>query len=284
MKKPLQFLVLCLCLLSVVGSWVTPASAVIVDANTGGGNTGNSTAATGGYSIPGVFADEPTTIFAMRFSVYNTKTGRSSTSIDVVNTLYPNWSNHINNTWVTPYAPSGGVNSSILWNHRQWADEPLHMHPAGKGNVRYSDTLGIALPTYTTGFETAVKANDELLNKVLNAIGYTGDEPLDSLTYYDKILCEPVYPITVKGTAYNMTVAEIAAYGYNQFGPDVTPASSATQGSWGFIADYTNRHFPNALYAGNGSDVFPSSSELTGIASFRTLLNYGYGTGIAIGF
>lgn len=276
MRKQIRLLPFLLVLITIVSVLSLPASAEpIVDANTGGGATGNSQTASGGYSIPALWATgygDYRTVFGMRFSVYDTDTGESSRSIDIYRSTCTN-------------ADSYAVNARVAtkYNHKQWSDNwnkyAMEKTDSTADSAWFWDSdLGISLPTSTTTFESTVKSNTVFLDEIVYRID---GRALEELDYYDKILCEPIYPLSIGGTSYNMTVAEIAAYGANYFGPDVTIVSSAADGSWGYIADYTNMLFPNALYAGDGSNVFGSCAELTTYASFRTILNYGYGTGIA---
>ena len=56
---------------------------------------------------------------------------------------------------------------------------------------------------------------------------------------------------------------------------------SSTSASWGFIAAYTNKHYPNSLYTPDGQGLWDGVGALSKQATFYTIINTGYGVGIA---
>ncbi len=112
-----------------------------------------------------------------------------------------------------------------------------------EANMGFADTL----PT-PAGMETW-QASYNNLNPVLTKLGAGSVSALNS---GDKILVEPLYDVSLQGTYHSVTVTEIAIYGKHLLGSSSDGGWSYTSASWGFIAEYTNMHYPNSLYTTNG--------------------------------
>ena len=97
----------------------------------------------------------------------------------------------------------------------------------------------------------------------------------------EKIIIEPIYNVRLETVYHAVTVTELALYGKHILGENSTGGASWTAETWGFIARYTNRFFPNWLYTPDGQGLWEPASELSANATFRTIINSGYGVGIA---
>ena len=135
-----------------------------------------------------------------------------------------------------------------------------------------------ALPT-PSGIGTW-QNNKNNLNPILSTLG-AGN--IDSLVNGDKILVEPLYDIRLQGTYHSITVTETALYGKWILGASSNGGSSSTSETWGFIAAYTNRHYPNSLYTTDGQGLWTGATAIgsTSKATFYNIINSGYGVGIA---
>ena len=116
------------------------------------------------------------------------------------------------------------------------------------------------------------------LNRILYRLGIGS---IDNLETGDKITVEPVYDIKIEKIWHAVTVSEAALYGKYLLGASSDGGSSATAETWGFISEYTNRHYPNSLFTPDGMGLWEDASALARRATFRTIINSGYGVGIA---
>lgn len=277
MKNNIRIPIFFLIILLVFSVFAVSASALTFDGTAGGGSHGSSIAATGGYSVPAKWTEEPTTIFGLRFSLYNITTGQTAGAVDIYRSTCPN---------AASYAQRQRL--AVKYNHKQlstgWNTYNLYTTGPSNDNKYYFDNeFGISLPASTATLESAINNNADLLTVALAILSNGNMTTITDLNYKDRILIEPIFPITLQNTQCVLTVGEIAAFGAKEFGPDTVVKSSSTASSWGFIALQTNRHFPNSIYTSNGSGVFPATSAIApkSYASFRTLLKHGYGTSIA---
>ena len=137
------------------------------------------------------------------------------------------------------------------------------------------------------GFATALPAPDGMstwqnnttnLNKVISALGAGS---IDNLVLGDKLIVEPIYDVRLESVWHAVTLTEIAVYGKYLFGASSTGNYSGDPETFGFIANYTNKHYPNALFTPDGLGLWPSASATSDRLSFQTIINHGYGVGIA---
>ncbi|MFT9055515.1 MAG: hypothetical protein ABF449_02655 [Ethanoligenens sp.] len=137
------------------------------------------------------------------------------------------------------------------------------------------------------GFATALPAPDGMetwqnninnLNPLLSSLGVGN---INNLSYGDKVLVEPLYDIRLQSVYHSLTVTEIAIYGKWILGANSDGGSSSTSASWGFISSYTNKYYPNSLYTTDGQGLWSNASALSSRATFNTIINSGYGVGIA---
>ncbi len=116
------------------------------------------------------------------------------------------------------------------------------------------------------------------LNIILDKLGAGS---LRELKTGDKLLVEPIYDVSLEAEYHAVTVAELAVYGKALLGANSNGGSSSTAAEWGFIATYTNMHYPNALFTPDGQGLWPAATSLTKKATFQTIIDKGYGVGIA---
>ena len=239
-------------------------------------------------------------ILGLRFSVYNIYSKQSSACVDIYREVYSSMA-------------SGRHKTTVKYNKIQIKNSynSLNIDTAISSKDYLIDAkLGITLPTDTSKIGTWQNTGDNL-SKVLKAIGKA--DGINSLVAGDKVLVEPIFPITVdvitgydeKGKEIhgerkmNLTVSEIALYGAARFGLDKGTDREYVANTWNAIAGYTNVKFPNSLRLssdlvdGSGKVVLPRTKEIRDkgksvdpatqvpIQTFQELLDGGWGVGIA---
>ena len=137
------------------------------------------------------------------------------------------------------------------------------------------------------GFATALPTPDDMvtwqnyttnLNKVLSKLGAGS---IDKLKVGDKIIVEPIYDVRLESVWHAVTVTEIAVYGKHLFGFDTKITSSNDPETFGFIANYTNKHYPNELFTPDGQELWAGATATSQRLTFGTMISSGYGVGIA---
>ncbi len=137
------------------------------------------------------------------------------------------------------------------------------------------------------GFATALPKPSEMgtwqnnttnLNRILGALDCG---TISSLKNGDKIIVEPIYDVRLDSVYHALTVTELAVFGKYLLGADSVGGSSYEPGSWGFIASYTNMHYPNELFTPDGQGLWTGVSATSKKLTFGTMINQGYGAGIA---
>jgi len=118
------------------------------------------------------------------------------------------------------------------------------------------------------------------LNPILSVLGIGS---IANLKNGDKILVEPLFDVRLQSIYHSVTVTELALYGKWLLGASSNGGSSSTSESWGFISSYTNRHYPNSLYTPDGQGLWSGVGAIgsSSRATFYTIINSGYGVGIA---
>jgi uncharacterized repeat protein (TIGR02543 family) len=119
------------------------------------------------------------------------------------------------------------------------------------------------------------------INQVLSKLGIGS---VDNMVYGDKVIIEPLFDICLAGEYQALTVTEMAYCGRSVLGGTSTGGTSnGTSSTWGFIAVYTNRIWPNKLYTPNGQGLWTAATEIgsSAKATFNNILTKGYGAGIA---
>ncbi len=125
------------------------------------------------------------------------------------------------------------------------------------------------------------QAYETNINKVLTKIGVG---TVSNMIYGDKVIIEPLFDICLAGEYQALTVTEIAYCGRSvKGGSSDGGTSNGTSSTWGFIANYTNRIWPNKLYTPDGQGLWTAASAIGSStkATFNNILTKGYGAGIA---
>ena len=136
-----------------------------------------------------------------------------------------------------------------------------------------------ALPN-PSGVETW-QAYEQNINQVLTTLGVG---TVANMVYGDKVLIEPLFDTCLAGEYQALTVTEIAYCGRSVLGGSSDGGTSnGTSSTWGFIANYTNRIWPNKLFTPDGQGLWTAASTIASSkkASFNVILGRGYGVGIA---
>lgn len=129
--------------------------------------------------------------------------------------------------------------------------------------------------------------NDEWLAKL---VGYSSKSAMKP---GDKIIVEPIfYILELEGDKVFMTVSEIASYGQSRFGgtsdgwtgvPNVNDSPNGDGAdTFGFLANYTNRKWPNAFFTEDGMGLWGDATAIPASGSkkraiFNDILKNGYG-------
>ncbi len=119
------------------------------------------------------------------------------------------------------------------------------------------------------------------INQVLSKLGVGS---VSNMVYGDKVIIEPLFDVCLAGEYQALTVTEMAYCGRSVLGGSSDGGSSnGTSSTWGFIAPYTNRIWPNKLYTPDGQGLWTAASKIgsSSRATFNTILTKGYGVGIA---
>ena len=138
--------------------------------------------------------------------------------------------------------------------------------------------MGFAQSLPVTSGMSSWQNDTRNLNPILSKLGIGG---ISNLKNGDKVLVEPIYDVRLESVWHSLTVTEIALYGKHILGANSDGGVSKTSESWGFISNYTNKHFPNALYTPDGQGLWTGVGALSKRATFYTIINSGYGVGIA---
>ncbi len=268
MKKIIKILSLLLVIVTVLTASVLPALALSWDGSSTGGNGGGTAAGAKGYAVR--YTDVNTNLLGYRFSVVD-KNGANKVSkvIDVFrNTTYGN--SECDNAY----------KFATKYNKKQIINNQNSSYSTSKNSTNcYKEAnMGFATALPATSGMSTWQNNATNLNKILSTLGVGS---ISNLKNGDKVLVEPIFDVRLESVYHALTVSEIAIYGKYILGASSNGGSSSTAASWGFISDYTNKRYPNALYTPDGqglwSGVNLSGSRLT----FYNIINLGYGAGIA---
>lgn len=267
MKKRLfRVAALLLTVCSLLSAFSMTASALSWDGSSTGGGGAGGPAGPNGYAI----RTTGDNCIGYRFSVVD-KGGNNkvSTVIDVFrNTSYGN----------TAYGSAHKFNSK--YNKKQLINNQNHGFSTSK-NSNYcfkESSMGFSqsLPA-PSGMGTWQQYTGNL-NPIISALGLGS---ISNLKNGDKVLVEPLYDIRLQSVYHSITVTETAIYGKYYLGANSDGGSSGNPNSWGFISTYVNKNYPNELYTPDGQGLWTGVGALSKRGTFYTLINQGYGVGIA---
>lgn len=266
-KKVISILLVLCTLLSAI-----PYSAFALswDGASAGGSTNAVNGSSTGYVIRST--NDSACVVGYRFSAVKSSGGMKVTKVIDV---YRNTSNGDN-----AYATSAKF--STKYNKKQ-----IITNKNAKLTTTYNQTncykekdMGFTttLPN-PSGVETwqSYEAN---INKVLSKLGVGS---VSNMNYGDKVIIEPLFDVCLAGEYQALTVSEIAYCGRSVLGGSSLGGSSSSSTSWGFIAKYTNRVWPNKLYTPNGQGLWTAASAIGSSSkeTFDNIISKGYGAGIA---
>ncbi len=264
--KILKLISMLMVLCTVLSGLAMNALALEWDGSSSGGGGGGSPAGSDGYAV----RTTSDNCLGYRFSIVD-KSGNNKVSkvIDVFrDTGYGN------------IAYGSGYKFNTKYNKKQLITNQNNGYGTGKNTTNcYKEenmSFAAALPT-PDGMDNW-QSNHNNLNRVLSVLGVGS---VDSLKNGDKVLVEPLYDVCLQGTYHSITTTELAVYGKHILGVNSDGGSSSNNESWGFISNYTNKHYPNSLYTPDGQDLWTGVKALSQRATFYTIINSGYGVGIA---
>ncbi|MDD4493873.1 MAG: hypothetical protein PHV32_05930 [Eubacteriales bacterium] len=265
-KKIVRMLSLLLVLCTVISAASIQAFALSWDGSSTGGGGNTTSAGPNGYAI----RTDADNCIGYRFSVVdkngNTKNGAV---IDVFrNTSYGNME------YGSAYKFNTKYNKKQLINNQNYGFSTSK----NTNNCFKEANMGFASGLPAPSGMNSWQNNKYNLNPVLYKLSIDG---INSLKNGDKVLVEPLYDLRLESVYHAVTVTETAIYGKYILGASSNGGSSYTPASWGFISSYTNKYYPNELYTPDGQGLWLGVSALSSRATFYTLINSGYGVGIA---
>ena len=243
------------------------ASALSWDGSSNGGGGEGGAATTKGFSVR---STDDNNCLGYRFSVVD-KTGntKNGTVIDVFRTAGYGKSEYAN-----------AYKYNTKYNKKQLINNQNSGFSTSKNTTncyREADMgFASALPA-PSGIGTW-QNNTNNLNPVLRKLGITS---IDALKNGDKVIVEPLYNVRLQTVYHSVTTTELSIYGKWLLGANSDGGSSANSDTWGFISNYTNKHYPNSLYTPDGQGLWTGVGSLSRRATFYNIINQGYGVGIA---
>lgn len=263
MKKLGKLSVMLLLSIMMISSLGINAYALSWNGSSGGGGGGGTAATTPGFSIS--YTDS-TNVAGYRFSVIDRYGNTQTKVIDI-------FRSH------AYYNMSYEEKFSTKYNKIQLIDRQNGSFSTTRttNNCFKQSDFGVSLPA-PSGIEGWARS-DSNLNPILRELGYWGG--VDDLDYGDKVIVEPIYMVRLQTVRCVLTLTEIALYGKHLLGAYSDGGSSWNSGTWGFISSFTNKHFANWLYTPDGMGIWGNASYLGSRATFHTIINSGYGVGVA---
>lgn len=265
-KKTIRVLSVFLAVVTLISSLAVTAYALNWDGSSSGGGGAGTSAGPNGYAI---MTTDDNCMVGYRFSVVDKNGGtKNGKVIDV-------------------YRNNRYANQAFNWhkftnkqNKKQLKDNQNGGFSTSKttANCFKEADMGFAQSLPVTSGMSAWQNDTRNLNPVLSKLGIGG---ISNLKNGDKVLVEPIYDVRLESVWHSLTVTEIALYGKHILGANSNGGASKTSASWGFISEYTNRHFPNALFTPDGQGLWTGVGKLSKRATFYTIINSGYGVGIA---
>lgn len=267
MKKSMKALSLLMVLVTMLTLFSQTAFALDWDGESADTGSGGRPADVNGYALRLYPGDN---CIGYRFSCVD-KDGSNKVSkvIDVFrNTQYGN------------YAYGSDYKFTTKYNKKQLiANQYGSFSTARTSNNCYKETeLGFATSLGAPDTMGAWQNIEKNLNVILSVLGLG---TIDDLNGGDKVLVEPIYDIKIQTIYHALTTTEAAVYGAAILGMDSDGGASSTASTWGFISVGPNRVYPNHLFTPDGQGLWPGATLLTNRATFRTIINTGYGVGIA---
>ncbi|MCR5635560.1 MAG: hypothetical protein K6F76_00035 [Clostridiales bacterium] len=268
MKNYIKTVAFIIVLATLFSCFCVSANSLSWDGSSAGGGGGGEEAASNGYAIRYTEINE--NLLGYRFSAVD-KSGANKVakSIDV-----------FRDTYYGNYEYSYAYKFSKKYNKKQLINSQSGNYSTTQNSTNcYKETsMGFATALPVTSGMSKWQNNTTNLNKVLSKLGIGS---ITNLKNGDKIIVEPLYDVRLESVYHALTVTEIAIYGKHILGASSNGGSSGNSESWGFIAEYTNKHYPNSLYTPDGQGLWTGVSKATSQLTFYNMINKGYGAGIA---
>ena len=236
-----------------------------------GGDGSSTTASSGGYAIPNMIANNSNRAVGYRFTVINNAGGAVTSSIDVFRY----------STYTADgifYAGYQKFDTKLCKTELKACYTSRAFSTSGTtAGVCHDSDMGLTLPNDTTGIEGW--STDANLGVVLKGLWGYSVSTLENNAW--AILIEPIFPIKLQSVYHALTPTEIAVYGASKFGSGSNGNSSSNANSFGFIANYSNRYYPNSLRLTSTYVGLAAAENLTSRTTFASIINNGYGCAIA---
>ncbi|MCM1508432.1 MAG: InlB B-repeat-containing protein [Ruminococcus flavefaciens] len=266
-----KILAVFLMLLTVLTVFSLSASALSWDGSSAGGSTNAVNGSSTGYVIRST--NDSNCVVGYRFSVVNSL---GSMKVNKVIDVFRNTGNGDN-------AYSSSAKFTTKYNKKQLISNKNAKLTTSQNTTncyKESSMSFVSTLPNPSGVETW-QAYEGNINKVLTKIGVG---TVSNMIYSDKVIIEPLFDICLAGEYQALTVTEIAYCGRGvKGGSSDGGTSNGTSSTWGFIANYTNRIWPNKLYTPDGQGLWTAASAIASStkATFDDILTKGYGAGIA---
>ena len=268
MKKILSVFMIVLTIFSMLS---IDASALTWDGSSAGGSTNAVNGNNKGYVIRDTVDDN--CVVGYRFSVVNSA---GNLKVNKVIDVFRNTSNGDN-------AYSTSAKFSTKYNKKQLiANKDAKLTTtSNKTNCYKEKDMGFVSKLPNPSGVKTWQAYETNINKVLTKIGVG---TVSNMSYGDKVIIEPLFDVCLAGEYQALTVTEIAYCGRAvKGGSSNGGTSNGTSSTWGFIANYTNRIWPNKLYTPDGQGLWTAATKIADGSkeTFNNILTKGYGAGIA---
>ncbi len=259
---------LLLCFVILLSSLFTvPVSSLSWDGSSAGGGGGGTSAGPRGYAIR--YTDDRDLV-GYRFSAVD-RTGANKVT-KVIDVFLNNEFGNFDCTGVYKFSVKNNKKQLIGKQNGGFSTQMTSVNCYYESSMNFATALPVP-----SGMETW-QNNTTNLNRILSALGVGS---LANLKNGDKIIVEPIWSVRLESIFHALTVTEIAIYGKYILGAYSDGGESYTSESWGFISEYTNRHFPNALFTPDGQGLWTGVSAASSRLTFYDIINKGYGAGIA---
>lgn len=270
----------------------------------------------------GIYSTNTCSIIGYRFTGVNKNTGRKlGQSIDIYTCTNSslNYAAYMKHNRCMPlYAKheysqayiNGAGETPLQWSCVQNFSRQIYFQvnssDSGYNDYAAAESAGVKFITFDSTLPTPKKNQLSTLasllntwqnygnniNTVANLIGYHGGTA--AMGPGDIITIEPIYSVDINKERLGCTVSELAQLGgemlqsdgYDSNGYKWSGSSSLSswKNTWGAIADWTNRYWPNALYIEKGYPNLWNDNNY-GISTgsnyrFKIILQRGYGVGV----
>lgn len=274
MKKTKKWIVCTAFIISLVCLCSVPAFALTFNGSSSAAGDGSSTTnSKGGYAIPNMLANNSNRAVGYRFTLIDA----SGNSVNGCKDVYRMATHRTDGrNYLTYYKPTVKYPKTYINGNYSWLSLSTG---SGYSGCWWDSDVGLALPEVTTQVEGW--CNDTNASHILSVFWNISIQTLENNRW--AILIEPIFPVKIQGTYHSLTVTEIAFYGSTKFGINSDGNISSNSNSWGFIANYTNRHLPNSLRL-NTAYVGISAAEYTSRRiTFNSIIQNGYGAAVLYG-